>query len=134
MDPSVWPQYVVEPQYIEGYVKGRRIVSSDSIVSGQTIPACPSSLLRFHCPLCRLIGMGISGGSKDSGKEEVSQPRSLSLKNRPHHRHRCEVKTIPTGETCRPASVCISPYRFSLNPICPAYSSRGSSWRWLYKR
>jgi len=23
MDPSVWPQYVVEPQYIEGYFEER---------------------------------------------------------------------------------------------------------------
>jgi len=23
MDPSVWPQYVVEPQHIEGYFKGK---------------------------------------------------------------------------------------------------------------
>jgi hypothetical protein len=50
-----------------------------------------------------------------------SQPRSLSLKNQQHHRHRCEVKTIQAGETCRQASVCISLHRFSLNPICPTY-------------
>ena len=96
--------------------------------------ACASSLLRFHCPLCQLVGIGVSGRSKETGKEEVLQPRSLSLKNRQHHRHRCEVKTILTGETYRPASVCISLYRFSLNPICPTCSSHGSSRRWLYKR
>jgi hypothetical protein len=32
--------------------------------------AYASSLLRFHCPLCRLIGMGVSGRSKHTGKEE----------------------------------------------------------------
>jgi hypothetical protein len=33
--------------------------------------ACASSLLTFHCPLCQLVGIGVSGRSKDTGKEEV---------------------------------------------------------------
>jgi hypothetical protein len=32
--------------------------------------AYASSLLSFHCPLYRLVGMGVSGRSKDTGKEE----------------------------------------------------------------
>jgi hypothetical protein len=46
----VWPQYLVEPQYIEGYVEDIQIVQSDSLVSGRTIPSlCSLALNVLGC-------------------------------------------------------------------------------------
>jgi len=39
MKRSVWPQDLVEPQYIEGYFEESQNAYSDSLVSGPTIPS-----------------------------------------------------------------------------------------------
>ena len=56
---------------LRGTLKGARQLSLTPWSPAGLSRAYASSILRFHCPLCRLVGMGVSGGSKETGKEEM---------------------------------------------------------------
>jgi len=50
MKRVVWPRYLVEPPYIEGYLERSQTDESGSLVSGQTIPSlCILALKVLGC-------------------------------------------------------------------------------------
>jgi hypothetical protein len=60
----------VEPQNIEGYFEESETSQSDPLVSGRTIPSLCIPTLKVSLSFVQTVGMGVSGRSKDTGKEE----------------------------------------------------------------